>query len=45
MADGMPKVAEDYLDVLQTQRGGFSFELCKRNAYLASKAQIKPPTA
>eukprot|EP00448_Togula_jolla_P002724 CAMPEP_0170612126 /NCGR_PEP_ID=MMETSP0224-20130122/23557_1 /TAXON_ID=285029 /ORGANISM="Togula jolla, Strain CCCM 725" /LENGTH=173 /DNA_ID=CAMNT_0010937609 /DNA_START=63 /DNA_END=581 /DNA_ORIENTATION=- len=41
----LPQAPEDYLDVLQTQRGGFSFELCKRNAYLASKAQIKPPTA
>merc|ERR1719258_623381 len=36
---------QDYLDVMQQQRGGFSFELCKRNAYLASKANIKPPTA
>eukprot|EP00747_Dinoflagellata_sp_TGD_P049645 gnl/TRDRNA2_/TRDRNA2_146308_c0_seq2.p1 gnl/TRDRNA2_/TRDRNA2_146308_c0~~gnl/TRDRNA2_/TRDRNA2_146308_c0_seq2.p1 ORF type:complete len:304 (+),score=73.29 gnl/TRDRNA2_/TRDRNA2_146308_c0_seq2:65-913(+) len=39
------KVPEDYLDVLQQKRGGFSFELCKRNAMLASKASIKPPTA
>lgn len=33
------------LDVLQEQRGGFSFENCKRNAYLADKAGVKPPTA
>jgi len=39
------KEAEDYLDVLQQQRGGFSFELCKRNAYLASKSGIKHPAA
>lgn len=39
------KEAEDYLDVFQAQRGGFSFELCKRNAYLASKADIRPPAA
>jgi len=36
---------QDYLDVLASQRGGFSFENCKRNAYLASQAEIKPPTA
>jgi len=36
---------EDYLEVLQAQRGGFSFELCKRNAYLAKQASIKPPAA
>ena len=35
----------DYNDVLRAQRGGFSFELCNRNAYLAEKAAIKPPTA
>jgi len=39
------KEAQDYLDVIQAQRGGFSFELCKRNAYLAAQANIKPPTA
>merc|ERR1740121_1563409 len=39
------KEAEDYLDVFQQQRGGFSFELCKRNAYLASNASIRPPAA
>mmetsp|Transcript_82395 Transcript_82395/g.191359 ORF Transcript_82395/g.191359 Transcript_82395/m.191359 type:complete len:278 (-) Transcript_82395:133-966(-) len=39
------KEPQDYLDVLRQQRGGFSFELCKRNAYLASKANVKPPTA
>jgi len=39
------KGQEDYLDVLDENRGGFSFELCKRNAYLASQAAIKPPTA
>eukprot|EP00442_Polarella_glacialis_P010659 CAMPEP_0115100694 /NCGR_PEP_ID=MMETSP0227-20121206/32743_1 /TAXON_ID=89957 /ORGANISM="Polarella glacialis, Strain CCMP 1383" /LENGTH=279 /DNA_ID=CAMNT_0002496211 /DNA_START=48 /DNA_END=887 /DNA_ORIENTATION=- len=36
---------QDYLDVLQSQRGGFSFENCKRNAHLAASAGIKPPTA
>jgi 20S proteasome subunit beta 2 len=35
----------DYMDVLDEQRGGFSFELCKRNAMLAAKAGIKPPAA
>jgi len=39
------KEPQDYLDVIQQQRGGFSFELCQRNAYLAAKANIKPPTA
>uniref|UniRef100_A0A6U6S2W2 Proteasome subunit beta n=1 Tax=Zooxanthella nutricula TaxID=1333877 RepID=A0A6U6S2W2_9DINO len=39
------KEPEDYVDVLHAQRGGFSFELCKRNAYLAKSAGIKPPTA
>jgi 20S proteasome subunit beta 2 len=39
------KAPMDYLDVLEEQRGGFSFENCKRNAYLAEKASIKPPTA
>merc|ERR1740121_2816037 len=39
------KEAEDYLDVFQQQRGGFSFELCKRNAYLAANANIRPPAA
>mmetsp|Transcript_11675 Transcript_11675/g.27545 ORF Transcript_11675/g.27545 Transcript_11675/m.27545 type:complete len:279 (+) Transcript_11675:70-906(+) len=36
---------QDYVDVLQSHRGGFSFENCKRNAYLAAQAGIKPPTA
>lgn len=36
---------ENYLQVLAAKRGGFSFELCKRNMYLAEKAGIKPPTA
>jgi len=39
------KAPQDYLDVLDSHRGGFSFENCKRNAYLAAKANIKPPTA
>mmetsp|Transcript_32106 Transcript_32106/g.48435 ORF Transcript_32106/g.48435 Transcript_32106/m.48435 type:complete len:279 (+) Transcript_32106:86-922(+) len=39
------KEAQDYQEVLQQQRGGFSFELCKRNAYLAKSASIKPPAA
>lgn len=39
------KEPQDYLEVLRAQRGGFSFELCQRNAYLASKANIKPPMA
>merc|ERR1719343_538937 len=39
------KAPQDYLDVLNQRRGGFSFELCKRNAYLAKSAGIKPPTA
>jgi len=39
------KEPEDYLDVLDSQRGGFSFELCQRNAYLAAQGDIKPPTA
>jgi len=43
--EGPVKAPKDYLDVLEEQRGGFSFELCKRNAYLAAKANIKPPTA
>merc|ERR1719293_268127 len=30
---------------MNQQRGGFSFELCKRNAYLAAKADIRPPAA
>jgi len=38
------KVPTDYLDVLQMHRGGFNFEECTRNAYLATK-DIKPPTA
>lgn len=39
------KVPTDYLDVMQSHRGGFDFENCKRNAYLGEKAGIKPPTA
>lgn len=39
------KEPKDYLEVLHAQRGGFSFELCQRNAYLAAKANIKPPMA
>jgi 20S proteasome subunit beta 2 len=39
------KEPEDYLDVLQEQRGGFSFENCMRNARLAESANVKPPTA
>jgi len=39
------KEPQDYLEVLQAQRGGFSFELCKRNAYLAASVNIKAPTA
>merc|ERR1719499_2789221 len=39
------KEPQDYVDVLEAQRGGFSFELCKRNAHLAQSAGIKHPTA
>jgi len=39
------KVPQDYLDVLQSQRGGFSFENCERNIRLGEQAQIRPPTA
>jgi 20S proteasome subunit beta 2 len=39
------KIPADYLDVLEMHRGGFNFEDCPRNAYLAEKAGIKPPTA
>jgi len=39
------KMPADYLDVMQSHRGGFDFENCKRNAYLGEKAGIKPPTA
>lgn len=39
------KVPQSYMDVLDAQRGGFSFENCTRNKYLADKASIKPPTA
>eukprot|EP00929_Paragymnodinium_shiwhaense_P104996 TRINITY_DN6985_c0_g2_i1.p1 TRINITY_DN6985_c0_g2~~TRINITY_DN6985_c0_g2_i1.p1 ORF type:complete len:281 (+),score=87.30 TRINITY_DN6985_c0_g2_i1:77-919(+) len=39
------RAPQDYLDVLNQKRGGFSFENCQRNAYLADKAGIKPPTA
>mmetsp|Transcript_22801 Transcript_22801/g.53248 ORF Transcript_22801/g.53248 Transcript_22801/m.53248 type:complete len:281 (+) Transcript_22801:101-943(+) len=39
------KVPQDYLDVWQGQRGGFSFELCERNAYLKEKGDVKPFTA
>jgi len=37
-------IEEDYVDVYESQRGGFSFELCKRNATLAAK-NIRPPAA
>jgi len=36
---------QDYLEVLQQQRGGFSFELCKRNAALAKQHSIHLPAA
>jgi 20S proteasome subunit beta 2 len=36
---------QDYLDVLQSHRGGFDFENCTRNAFLGSQAGVKPPTA
>lgn len=39
------KVPQDYLDVFQLHRGGFDFDNCERNLYLAEKAGIKPPTA
>lgn len=39
------RVPQDYKDVYEANRGGFSFELCKRNMYLSEKAAIKPPTA
>jgi len=39
------KEPQDYLEVLQQQRGGFSFELCNRNAHLAQTTGIKNPTA
>lgn len=39
------KAPRDYLDVWQLERGGFCFENCERNKYLADKASIKPPTA
>ena len=39
------QVPQDYHDAIEANRGGFSFELCKRNMYLAEKASIKPPTA
>jgi len=42
---GIEKAPVDYHDLIQQHRGGFSFENCKRNAYLAEKAAIKPPTA
>merc|ERR1719382_2426625 len=45
MAMAEAKVPEDYLEVLESQRGGFSFENCTRNKYLAKSAGIKPPTA
>jgi len=47
LASAMAAVKEpqDYLEILQAQRGGFSFELCKRNAYLAQSANIRPPAA
>jgi 20S proteasome subunit beta 2 len=39
------KVPQDYLDVFQMHRGGFDYENCERNIYLAEKCGIKPPTA
>jgi len=36
---------QDYMEVLQQQRGGFSFELCKRNAALAKQHSIHLPAA
>jgi len=45
MAEFEKGVREDYLDALDAQRGGFSFENCTRNIYLQDKTAIKPPTA
>jgi len=45
MEEAGVKVPNDYLETFQAQRGGFNFENCKRNAYLAQAASIKPPTA
>merc|ERR1719356_1448428 len=39
------QVPQNYREVLESQRGGFSFENCARNAYLARQAGIKLPTA
>jgi len=39
------KVPQDYLDVYQAQRGGFSFENCERNKFLMEKANVPTPTA
>lgn len=35
----------NYMDVMESQRGGFSFENCKRNEYLIQQGAVKPPTA
>jgi len=39
------KQPKDYLDHYEQQRGGFDFENCERNKFLADKASVKPPTA
>jgi len=39
------QVPQNYREVLESQRGGFSFENCARNSYLARQAGIKLPTA
>lgn len=39
------KMQQDYVDVLEAHRGGFSFENCNRNEYLMQQGAIKPPTA
>jgi len=45
MAEAAAKVPADYLDTFQASRGGFSFDNCERNKFLADAAKIKPPTA
>jgi len=42
---GEIKVPRNYREVLAENRGGFSFENCTRNKFLADSAGIKPPTA
>jgi 20S proteasome subunit beta 2 len=39
------KVPQDYLDVMQMHRGGFNYDNCDRNQWLAEQSGIKPPTA